>query len=198
MPALRARPASAIPPGSLDIGRSLLMVLGGCIGGAYFVDAVDAAICGDEYAPDSPTLQPVLVKLSRDLSFSAVGLQGVNASLAAGPVDIRSSGVAGSLSLTFASEVSFGAIEPRPADTRFSAVELGVEASDHGLQAVGVDGAVMLQDSWPNIRDASGLSEIIESRTYTAILVGPNPLVLKRGWWNDPAFVLVDNDPTRE
>jgi hypothetical protein len=63
---------------------------------------------------------------------------------------------------------------------------------------VGVDGAVMLQDSWSSIRQTSGLAEILEARTYTAILVGPNPLVLKQGWWNAPAFVLVDNDPTRE
>jgi hypothetical protein len=197
-PTLRARPVAAIPPGSLDIGRSILMVLSGCIGGAWYVDTVDSAICGEEYAADAPTLQPVVVKLSRELSFGAVGLQGVNASLAAGPVDIRSSGGAGSLALTFASEVSFGSIEPRPADVRFGAAELGVESPDHGLQAIGADGGAMLQDSWPNIRDASGLSEIAQSRTYTAILVGPNPLILKKGWWNEATFVLVDNDPTRE
>ncbi|HKY39493.1 MAG TPA: hypothetical protein VJN18_26320 [Polyangiaceae bacterium] len=198
MPALRARPVAAIPPGSLDIGRSILMVLSGCMGGAWYVDTVDAAICGEQYATDLPTLQPVVVKLSRELSFNAVGLQGVNGSLAAGPVDIRSSGGAGSIALTFASEVSFGSIAPRPADVRFGAVELGVESPNHGLQAVGADGGVLLQDSWPNIRDASGLSEITESRTYTAILVGPNPPIRKKGWWNAATFVLVDNDPTRE
>lgn len=197
LPALRARPVAAIPPGSLNIGRSILLVMSGCLGGAYYTDAVELAACGEGYAPDSPSLQPIMVKLSRALSFSAVGLQGVQGSLSLKSVDIRSSGNDGAVALTFASDVSFGAIEPRPADTRFSAGELGITARDHGLQAVD-DSGVIFQQSWPDIRTASGLSEIIESRTYTAILVGPDPLLIKEGWWNQPAFVLVDNDPTRE
>jgi hypothetical protein len=199
-PALRARPVAAIPPASLNIGRSILMVLSGCLGGAYYsdIDRVETAACGVDYEPDSPTLQPIVVTLSRELSFSAVGLQGVQGALAAGSIDMRSSGGEGTVALTFASDVSFGAIEPRPADTRFSAVDLGVAARDHGLQAIGEEGQVVFQQSWPDIRAASGVEEIVDSRTYTAILVGPSPLLRLAGWWNEPAFVLVENDPTRE
>jgi hypothetical protein len=110
---------------------------------------------------------------------------------------VRSSGPAGSLALTFASSLAFGAVEPRPADVRFSASALGITARDHGLQAIG-DGGVLFQDSWQNLRTASGLVEIVESRTYSAVFVGSSPLLVKKGWWNPATFVLVDNDPTRE
>jgi hypothetical protein len=38
----------------------------------------------------------------------------------------------------------------------------------------------------------------VVGRTYTAIFLGPDPLLIKEGWWNGSAFALVDNDPTRD
>lgn len=198
MPSLRARALAAIPPGTVDIGRSILMVLTGCIGGAAYVDDIDTAVCGDAYTPATPTLQPLVVKVSRTLGFEKVGLQAVQASPSVhGTVDVRAAGDDGAVSLTFASSVTFGGIEPRPADVRFSTTELGVTRRDFGLQAVD-DSGVIFQQAWVDIREASGLTEIAASRNYTAILIGPDPLLLKEGWWNRSAFALVDNDPTRE
>jgi hypothetical protein len=198
LPTLRARPLAAIPAGTVNIGRSILMVLTGCMGGAAFEDSVDTSACGDAYTPSTPTLQPLVVKLSRTPGFDKVGLQAVQAAPAVdGTVDVRASGESGVVSLTFASSVSFGAIEPRPADVRFSPDELGVSRNDFGLQAVG-DSGVLFQEAWPDIREASGLGEIEAHRNYTAVLLGPDPLLLKQGWWNGSAFSLVENDPTRE
>lgn len=197
-PALRARALGAIPPGTVNIGRSILLVLTGCMGGAAYNDAVETSVCGGAYTPSTPTLQPVVVKLSRNLGFDKVGLQAVPASQAiAGTIDVRASGEEGIISLTFASGVGFGGIEPRPADVRFSANELGVARSDFGLQAVDNSG-VIFQESWADIRSASGIEEILPARTYTAVLLGPDPLLRKDGWWNPSAFALVDNDPTRD
>jgi hypothetical protein len=197
-PALRARPLGAIPPGTVNIGRSILMVLTGCMGGAAYRDTIETSVCGDAYTPSMPTLQPVVVKLSREIGFDKVGLQAVPASRAiAGTIDVRASGDEGVVSLTFASSVGFGGIEPRPADVRFSANELGVARNDFGLQAVD-DSGVIFQESWADIRRAAGIDEIVAARTYTAVLLGPDPLLLKEGWWNPSAFTLVDNDPTRE
>lgn len=193
-PALRARPVAALPSGSLVTGRSLLLVLSGCLGGAYYRDAIQASICGQGYAPDEPSVQPVLVKLSRDLAFDKVGLQAVQAALAVGSVDVKA-GSDGAL--TFASGLGFGSIAPRPADVRFGIVELGISAIDSGLQAVGSEG-VLLERSWFSIRDASGIDSIATARSYTAILIGPDPLVIKHGWWHEATFTLVDNDPTRK
>jgi hypothetical protein len=197
MPRLRARPLAALPAGSLDIGRSILMVLTGCVGGAAYTDHVETAACGPGYSPETPTLQPIVVKLSRDLRFDKVGLQAVHASQATGSLDVRASGDSGAVSLVFASSVSYGSIEPRPADTRFTPFELGVTSFNYGLQVVDERGAVAYQAAWSDILASSGIAEIVAARTYTAVFLGPDPLLLKEGWWNRSAFALVDNDPTR-
>ena len=196
-PALRARAVPALPAGTLTTGRSLLMVLTGCVGGAAYTDSVESSVCGSDYSAMSPTLQPVVVKLSRASGYDKVGLQAVQASQAIGQVDVRASGDDGALAITFASGVGFGAIAPRPADVRFTEAELGLTARNHGLQAVG-DGSVVFRESWMAIRSFSGIEAVEPSRTYTAVLVGPDPLLVKKGWWNESHFVLVDNDPTRE
>jgi len=197
-PTLRARPVAALPAGTVHIGRSILLVLSGCMGGAAYADRVEVSACGAGYTPQTPTLEPVIVKLSRAVGFDKVGLQGVHASAPTGSLDLRASGDGGAVSLVFASNVSFGSIKPRPADTRFTPAELGVENFNFGLQAVDGSGGVVYQESWSDILAASALATPSAARTYTAIFLGPDPLLLKEGWWNKSAFALVDNDPTRE
>jgi len=197
-PKLRARPVAALPAGTVNVGRSILLVLTGCLGGPGYGDRVETAVCGDDYSPAFPTLQPLVVKLSRSLSFDKVGLQALHASLPTSAVDVRAAGDRDAIALVFASTLGFGAIEPRPADTRFTAVELGVTAENYGLQAVSQRGDILLEEAWPDIMAASGIDAIKPARTYTAVLLGPAPLLAKKGWWNASAFSLVDNDPTRE
>jgi len=197
-PTLRARPLAAMPAGTVNIGRSILLVLTGCMGGAAYTDRVETSACGAGYTPQTPTLRPVIVKLSRVVGFDKVGLQGVHASQPTGALDLRASGDSGAVSLVFASSVGLGSIEPRPADTRFTPAELGVEKSNYGLQAVDQGGGVAYQEAWSDVLAASGLATPVAARTYTAIFLGPDPLLIKKGWWNTSAFALVDNDPTRE
>lgn len=197
-PKLRARRVAALPAGTVNVGRSILLVLTGCLGGPGYGDRVETAVCGDDYSPAFPTLQPLVVKLSRSLSFDKVGLQALHASLPTSAVDVRAAGDRDAIALVLASTLSFGAIEPRPADTRFTPVELGVTAQNYGLQAMSQRGDILLEQAWPDILAASGIDEIKPARTYTAVLLGPAPLLAKKGWWNPSAFSLVDNDPTRE
>lgn len=200
-PTLRARAAAALPAGTVDIGRSVLLVLSGCLGGAAYAysEELGPHICGDDYAPRLPTLQPIVVKLSRHHRSTTVGLQAVHASVATGPLDVRASGDGGRIALVFASSLGFGAIEPRPADTRFSVRELGLDGADYGLQAVDSRGSVVFEQAWNDVLVAAGLeTSVFQDRTYTAIFLGPNPIVQKQGWWAQPAFALIDNDPTRE
>ncbi|HEX2871354.1 MAG TPA: hypothetical protein VHP33_08860 [Polyangiaceae bacterium] len=197
-PALRARALAALPAGTVNIGRSILMVLSGCIGGAAYTDHIETAVCGNDYTPQTPTLQPIVVKLSRQLSFDKVGLQAVHASAATASLDIRASGDSGAVSLVFATDVTFGAIEPRPAALRFSPAELGVDQLNYGLQAIDEAGGVAYQEAWSDILAVSALPTPVAGRTYTAVFLGPDPLLIKEGWWNTSAFSLVDNDPTRD
>ncbi len=197
-PRLRARAVAALPAGSVATGRSVLMVLTGCIGGAAYADRVATSACGASYSPQRPSLQPVVVKLSRQLRFDTVGLQAVHASLPTETLDVRATNSDASTALVFASSVAFGSIEPRPADTRFTKLELGVERADYGLQVIGESGSVAFQEAWPAILERSGIADLQSGRAYTAIFLGPAPRLIKTGFWNDNAFVIVDNDPTRE
>lgn len=197
-PVLRARPLAALPAGTVNIGRSILMVLTGCLGGAYYTDKLETSACGGDYAPDAPNLAPIVMTLSRDLRFDKVGLQGVHASPATGRVDLRVTGDRGATSLIFAPKLSFGTIGPRPADTRFSPIELGVDNPTYGLQTLDENADVMSQEAWSDIYESSGITTLSAARTYTAIFLGPDPLLVKKGWWNESMFALVDNDPTRK
>lgn len=197
-PRLRARAAPAVPPATVNIGRSILMVLTGCIGGAAYSDRAATSACGDPYTPDSPTLQPIVVTLSRQIAFDKVGLQAVHASLSTPSLDLRTTGADDAVALVFASSVAYGSIEPRPADTRFTKLELGVDRTDYGLQAINEDGAVAFAEDWPSILARSGIDAIQSARTYTAIFLGPDPQLIKQGFWSRNAFALVDNDPTRK
>ena len=197
-PTLRARPVAALPAGTVNIGRSILLVLTGCSGGAAYTDTIEKSACGASYTPATPTLRPIVVTLSRVVGGGTVGLQGVHASQATASLDIRASGDSGAVSLVFASSVNYGSIEPRPADIRFTPFELGVDKFNYGLQAVDAGGGVAFQEAWSDILTASGLSAVLPSRTYTAVFLGPDPLLIKEGWWNKSAFALVDNDPTRK
>jgi hypothetical protein len=195
-PVLRARALPAIAAGSMATGRSVLMVLAGCLGGAAYTDVLEQAACGDDYSPSSPSVQPLVVKMSRKVGFDKVGLQGVQASPAlAAPIDLRVAADGVPL-LLFASGVSLGGIEPRPADLRFGVAELGPSQSAYGLQAAR-DGGVLFEQPWPRILAASGIEELEPFRNYTAVLLGPDPLLVEPGFWNESAFALVDSDPTR-
>lgn len=197
-PVLRARPLAALPAGTVNIGRSILMVLTGCLGGAYYTDKLQSSACGGDYEPDAPNLAPVVMTLSREVHFDKVGLQGVHASSATGRVDLRVSGDRGATSLIFAPKLTFGTIGPRPADTRFTPIELGVDNSSFGLQTLDENANVMSQETWSDIYESSGITTLVAARTYTAILLGPDPLLVKKGWWNESVFALVENDPTRK
>jgi hypothetical protein len=174
------------------------MVLSGCLGGAYYTDPKVTSVCGDDYTPSTPTALAVVVKLSREIGFDKVGLQAVHAALAvSGKIDVRASAEDGLSPLTFSNDVAFGGIEPRPADVRFSPLELGADRGDFGLQAADSKG-VILEEAWSDVFASSSVGSLEPLRTYTAIMIGPHPLLTKRGWWNPSAFALIDNDPTRE
>jgi hypothetical protein len=54
------------------------------------------------------------------------------------------------------------------------------------------------QAAWSNLLESSGLTKLSAARTYTAVLVGAAPRLFPDDRWNQPAFALVDNDPTRQ
>jgi hypothetical protein len=197
-PVVRAGALAVLPPRSIAPGMSHLLAAAGCIGGSAFTDGVESSICGADYRPDRPTLAPVLVRLSSVTSPDAVGLQFVNACSALASADLRSIPAESSSATdyTIAESVAPGQIAPRvPARARDS-VFLGANGDSTALQVFRAGNSTPAHSvTWSAVREASGVVEVRDGRSYTVVLAGPNPSFQRQKWWNGPLLVLVPNAP---
>jgi hypothetical protein len=167
-PPLRALDLPTIPANSLVLGRHYVMALTGCMGGPGVVD--DGLHCGRTHSPQTPSLRPVLVPVTREVESGRVSLQFMHASAATPSVDIQSlPGTEGvGLQLYLATGLGFGRIMPRELQRSYSFEELGIEG---GAELV-VNGANMQQFRVP-WSEVAGPTEIEADNSYLAILLGP-------------------------
>jgi hypothetical protein len=193
---LRVAPLAAFPRGTLAEGYSLLMVAAGCIGGSAFADAGDKDICGDDYVPRAGNLTAELVVLSRTTSPSALVLQALHASRASGERGVRVVPPADAVlpAVTIADRISEGTLRPREPRIDLGPDDFGIDTRDFAVQ-VNDNGSPLFDERWPAILSRSGIDEPEIGRGYTLVLIGPSSEIRARGWWNEPAFTLVDNDP---
>ena len=194
-PLLRVRSLPVLPEGTLNGGRSYLFVAAGCLGGPYFTDAIDQELCGIGYRADAPTLTPIVVALARRVEFGDVGLQVVHASLATGEFDLRATPPpdSGDVSLTIASDVTLGAVTPRPPRFGLTASELGVSSSDWTVDVL-MEGATK-SEAWPTIIDRGDNAALENSKTYALVVVGPRADIGGFKWWNQAVITAIPTDP---
>ena len=50
-------------------------------------------------------------------------------------------------------------------------------------------------EPWRTVQARAGIDMLEDGRGYTLVVLGPSYDVDAKGWWNPPAFGLVDNDP---
>ncbi len=195
-PPLRAEALPVLPAGTLTGGRSYLLVAAGCMGAPGFSDSLDQAVCGDGYAPDQPTLTPVVVRMSRITQPNLLGLQVVNASRATDSLTLQSGTPPNTThnALTIASNVGFGAILPRPPYLDHALVDYGTPLDTVPLNAYS-GSTLALSDPWSATLQAGGLSKLADGQTYALIAVGPRLDVATPGWWNAPAITVVPTAP---
>lgn len=167
-PPLRALELPTIPANSLVLGRHYVMVLTGCMGGPGVVD--DGLHCGRTHSPQTPSLRPVLVPVTREVESGRLSLQFMHASAATPSVDIQSlPGTDGvGVQLYLATGLSFGRIIPMELQRTYSFEELGL---DGGAELV-VNGVNMQQFRAP-WSEIAGRTEIAADNSYLAILLGP-------------------------
>lgn len=198
-PAIRVAYLPVIPAGTLITGGSYLLTLAGCLGGDYFTTPDERAICGSSYFPDRPTLTPMLVRMSRLVTFGNPSLQFLQASLAAGPVTLRS--MPGRLNngtqITIASEVPAGVIAPYPPIQSVAPLTYGSPLGVGSLELESEVGSTW-SDSWGSALDDLDIEALAGLKGYTIVFLGPNPWLqsnVEDPWWHDPRFVLVENSP---
>jgi hypothetical protein len=193
---LRARGLPAIPAGTLNGGRSYLLVANGCLGGSGFSAANAEAFCGMGYTERLPTISATFVALSRASSVDHLGLQVVHASLATGTMSVDSSGGVSSSSNPIAivtNEVE-GGLAPRPAYIAHTAFDYGI-ARGYGLEVV-AQSATLLTESWADVLQTGGVSALEDGSNYALVLIGPRAdLQAGPAFWNLPAITVVPADP---
>ena len=58
-----------------------------------------------------------------------------------------------------------------------------------------LNGSEVFSELWRTVEKRSGVTTLDNGRGYTLIVLGPSYAVDEPGWWNPPAFGLIDNDP---
>ncbi|HEU5075752.1 MAG TPA: hypothetical protein VFU02_16280 [Polyangiaceae bacterium] len=168
-PWLRAMVLPTIPANSLVLGRHYVMVLAGCMGGPGVVD--DGIHCGPNYAPEMPSLRPLLVPVSRHVEPGRLALQFLHASAATAQVDVQSvpARLGPGVQVYVASRVGFGVIAPKEPYSSYSSDGLGIP---EGAEIVVYSGTAQeFRSAWV---DVAGAVEITDERSYLAILLGPS------------------------
>jgi len=196
MSALRVRGLPAIPAATLNGGRSYLLVVNGCLGGAGYDSASAANYCVDGYTEHAPTVSEVFVALSRATDSGFVGMQFVHASLATGTVSVTSHAALPSadMPITIVSGEVEGQLLPRPALLTHTAVEYG-SGRDFVL-SVASQSTTLDTEAWTDVLARGGVSALEDGSTYALVLLGaradlraPTPL------WNLAAITVVPADP---
>ena len=193
--ALRARSLPVLPATTLAQGRSFLLVATGCLGAPAHDAANREAICGSGYTTTRPTLGMVLAPMSRLTASARLGLQMLHASRATDSVGVVSlpPPESGDPALFVASDVVYGQLAPRFANTQYSKAAYGVPLEDSQLEVRRkVPGTSSVR--WGEALARGGLTTADEGRNYTIVFVGPQ-IGARADWANAPTVTVVANDP---
>lgn len=195
-PRLRVGELPLVPAGTMNGGRSYLLVGNGCIGGPAFAGKYAKEACGDHYALGTPSLSAMLVAMSRRTEFGKLGLQVAHASVATGVVDLTALQLIGGEQQPIVNDVELGSIVP-------GASQLAVTAEGYGANSplweveVQDNGTPLFRESWATIKKRAGLASLDDGRSYTLVVLGPNASLTRKGFWNPRAIAVVRSDPTR-
>jgi hypothetical protein len=195
-PRLRVGELPIVPRGSLNAGRSYLLVGNGCIGGPAFSDKHDKEACGSAYSPTSPTLSAVLVALSRRTEIGKLGLQTANASVATGAVDLTASRLLSTDFQPIVADVELGAIVPVISQLSVTSEGYGANSPFWEVEAQN-NGTSLFAERWSEITARGGLESLEDGLSYTLVVLGPDASSERTGFWNPRALSVVKNDPFR-
>ncbi len=174
----------------------MLFVAQGCLGGATYDGASAAAYCGPGYDEKTPTVSAMLFSLSRVTSPNRVGLQVAQASLANGAIDVQATPPRSQTgtSVSIASAVSLGQLDPRPASVLSAVDDLG--SAQEFVLAVSTQGRALFSEPWSRVLDNGGLKALENGRTYALVLSGPRgDLNSVPELWNGPELTAIAVDP---
>jgi len=195
-PPLRVGALPGLPAGALAEGYSLLEVADGCFGAPDFKHGHQREICGADYTPSEGSLTAELVILGRATASGLLALQSLHASRGSGSLGVRSAPPKNAVDVWVPLVDNFDEGALRPTDPRrdLTSTAWGTAKATWSVEAT-VNTVPAFSELWAVVKRRTGLDELEDGRGYTIIVLGPSSEVEGEGWWNPPAFGLVDNDP---
>jgi hypothetical protein len=188
MAALPVLPAGAFPP-----DESYLVAVAGCLGGRGVTAPTEASICGASYSPSTPTLATHVVRLSRETSPRAVGLQFLVATPAFGRADLQ---LVPPLTdaITVVNDVAPGALRPVSPYLDSSSSDIGAGAEGARVQVSASGSSLAAYDApWQPTLAAGRINALEDGQTYTLVMIGPSPGFDASRWWNGALVTVVKN-----
>ncbi|HEX3773218.1 MAG TPA: hypothetical protein VHV51_02080 [Polyangiaceae bacterium] len=191
---LRVRALPAFPAGTLNGGRSYLLVALGCMGGSGYDASNAEAYCGAGYSETAPTFGAAFAAMSRATSSGGVGLQVMQASLATDSIRVDSAPppLSPDQRITIATGVAEGELWPRPAYIDHSAADYDVSTT--GLEITSQVSRPFSQ-SWLDVLARGAIGMPADGSNYTIVLIGPRTDLTNTALWNAPAITIVPVDP---
>lgn len=196
-PFLVARSLAALPGSAFTALRSLLLVPAGCMGGPGHTDPVETIACGKKYSPSNPTSTLIALAMSRITNSDRINLQAVHAAIAMDEVDIRIK-PSGQEDWPIASEISMGAVAPKPPFDSLSAEALGPAQNAQILTyypaSLNPTSSTLLGDSFalnPNIQP----SDFKNGSSFVLVAVGSAPSLPDGAFWHRLRYSLVRANP---
>ena len=196
IPPVRVRALPEVPAVAFSEAGSYLIVAGGCLGGPGVTDPSEKSVCGEHYAPGSPTLTEIVVHPSHGVAEGHVGLAflgGTPAVRICDRVEIQPG--ADESPLILAKNVPTGGVRPAPPDATHAAADLGVPVPSAAIR-IFADASTdpIYAKPWATTLAAGGVTGIENGKGYTLVLIGPYPGFSKQSFWNDPVVTIVPDD----
>jgi hypothetical protein len=189
-----------IPKPVFTSGKSLLFVPSGCAGGAGHTDAFEKLACGQSYSLANPSLNVIVVAMSRETDPSGIGLQVVHAAAGMLTVDFRlTPGIDAPVDLPVAASAALGAVAPDP-PLYVSAIDLGTVIDAKIGTYIPNDVFATSITPFSKVFPNSDLlpEDLEEGSTYALVAVGAYPGIvpgLPSTWWRALSYALVRTDP---
>ena len=187
-----------LPASALAEDKSLLLVLGGCLGGAGHSHEQEEVACGPGYSELTPNVSVLAGFMSRIVDADAVALQFAQGSLALPPLRLRvKPGDAGAQPALAVDSWTPGAIAPFPPLT--SLTKLGLQIVDQAelLLYDTSSSEPIHRATWQSALANSALSsaDVSDGRGLVFISVGASWNLGAGPWWHGYTYTVVPADP---
>jgi len=191
--------AGVLPASVRDSGRSLLLALYGCVGGAEHTAPTEELVCGEGYSPSTPTLGLAAGAMSRIVTEDRIGIQLAQAS-AGSPTNatVRTrAGLEAATAIYAVTDWGLGAIGPYPPLAVYSLAGIGNPAAAQLETYTSSTETPTDVATFAQVFEGSFLSlaDLDEGTNYVFVAVGASVDLSWGEWWHEYGFTVVLAEP---